>query len=89
MFDWDEANIDHVQRHGVEPNEAEEALLAPDRVPYSGRTVPGERRYVAVGSTEAGRVLTVVYTRRGGGIRVITARPASPREARYHRNNRM
>lgn len=34
MFDWDEGNIEHIARHGVEAREAEEAVLDPGRVPF-------------------------------------------------------
>jgi hypothetical protein len=41
MFDWDDANIRHIAAHGVEPEEAEEALTDPRRVPGTAYNVPG------------------------------------------------
>ena len=64
-FDWDEANVGHVVRHGVEPWEAEEAVLDPYRIAFSTRKTLGERRFALVGATESGRMLFVVYTQRG------------------------
>jgi uncharacterized DUF497 family protein len=32
LFDWDEDNVSHVRGNGVEPHEAEEAVLDPGRV---------------------------------------------------------
>ncbi len=32
MFDWDEHNREHVQEHGVDPGQVEQALIDPDRI---------------------------------------------------------
>lgn len=84
-FDWNEANIGHVTRHGVEPWEAEEGVLDPERVGASTRKTLVERRFAVVGATESGRVLFVVFTRRGERVRVITARDADDGEKRRYR----
>lgn len=84
-FDWNDDNVEHIARHGVEPWEAEEAILDPDRVGAPARNVLGERRFAVVGSTESGRILLVVFTRRGGRIRVITVRDADDGERRRYR----
>ena len=41
---------------------------------------PNEQRFVALGVGATGRLLVVVYTWRGENIRIISARPAEPRE---------
>jgi uncharacterized protein len=88
-FEWDDANIDHVAEHDVEPHEAEEALSDPDRVRAEVYNKPNERRRAFTGVTEEGRLLTVVYTLRRGMIRVVTAREADERETRrYDRRRR-
>ncbi len=85
-FEWDEANIDHIADHSVEPVEVEEAFADPDRVAAEAYNTATERRRALTGATEAGRLLTVVYTRRHGPIRVVMARDADDREAqRYDR----
>ena len=86
-FDWDEANTGHLARHGVEQWEAEEALLDPGRIgsPASAYNVSGESRWAALGATESGRVLFVVFTRRREKVRVVTARDAEVREKRRYR----
>ncbi|MBB5234894.1 BrnT family toxin [Deinococcus budaensis] len=85
-FDWDDANSEHVARHGVEPEEAEAAATDPDRVAAPAyRAKNGERRQAVTGKTEAGRILTVVLTRRGGLFRVVTAREANVSERRAYR----
>lgn len=89
MFDWDEANEGHIwDRHRVSPAEAEQVLLAEDRVSYSSRVERSERRFMVVGSTDAGRVLSVVYTWRASLIRVVSAREPSGRELRHYRASR-
>ena len=47
---------------------------------------PEEERCIALGATALGSVLVVVYTWRGEGIRIISARKATGRErARYEK----
>lgn len=43
-FDWDEANVAHIARHGVRPWEAEEALTDPLRLVLKTRSQRGEER---------------------------------------------
>ncbi len=81
-FDWDEANTAHIARHGVRP---EEALANPRRLVLRIRSQAGEERWAALGATEAGRILFVVFTRRRGRVRVITARDATLGEKRRYR----
>jgi len=85
LFDWDDANVEHIRRHRVEPGEAEEALLDPRRMAAPAYRWAGESRRAHLGATRRGRVLMVVITRRDTAVRVVTARDASPRERRrYH-----
>lgn len=88
MFDWDDANIDHIAVHQIGPNEAEEAVLDPERVSRTASAVGGERRYAVVGATEAGRRIFVVFIRRSSAIRVVSARDASENEKRNYRIRR-
>jgi hypothetical protein len=43
-----------------------------------------ESRFVSIGLSQAGRLLTVAYTEREGRIRIISAREAAPRERRHY-----
>jgi len=81
-FQWDEGNASkNWSRHRVSQTEAEQVFLnrplvvaeAPFRV---------EPRRFAFGHTDAGRLLTVVFTIRGSWVRVISVRPMSRRERR-------
>lgn len=81
MFDWDEHNLDHIARHGVDPVEAEDAVLAPSRVSFPAKL----GRVGFIGMTENGRMLVVILDRRRSLWRVITARGASPNEKKSYR----
>ena len=84
-FDWDDANIEHIARHGVEPEEVEEALLSPTRVLLFRRAVGDEARWTYAGETDEGRLIVVVHCRRAGRIRTVTARLPTETEARTWR----
>ena len=84
MFDWDDANIDHIARHGLEPYEVEEALLDPNLLTVTARKTT-EHRFAIIGASEAGRILFVVYTLRGDDIRPVTAREANATQRRRYR----
>jgi uncharacterized protein len=72
LFDWDEANIAHIARHGVTPQEVEEVLLN-DPIDLKVNLRNGEERTEQIGETITGRILQVITTPRNGMIRPITA----------------
>ena len=72
-FDWDDANRDHLARHRVTPQEAEQAILDPRAILLEIEVSGGEERGKAVGMTAQGRILAVVFGLRGEVIRPITA----------------
>lgn len=63
-FEWDADNIHHIWRHRVRPHEAEEAIDDPQAWPVEEYWHFDERREAFIGSTSAGRILFVVFTRR-------------------------
>ncbi len=71
-FDWDDANRGHIARHGVTPDETEEAFNG-DTLQLAAYVLYGEQRYEDLGITDSGRILFLVTTVRGGSIRPITA----------------
>jgi uncharacterized DUF497 family protein len=83
-FEWDEGNVGHIARRGLEPVDVEEALLDPDGYPAPAYNA-GEVRKAFIGATEAGRLLYVVYVVRYGKTRVVTARDANKGEKRRYR----
>ena len=75
-FDWDEANVGHIARHGVKPEEVEQAFTNLPLVVLATQKRAGETRVLCAGLTDAGRALQFVYTLRRRRIRVITAHTA-------------
>ena len=89
-FDWSGGNVEKLWReHGLTTEEAEEAFGDPDRVRHPEYPGPGgELRRVVAGRTEDGLLLVVVYARRQGMIRVVTAYPGNAADARAYERNR-
>jgi len=71
-FEWDEANRQHVARHGISPEEAEEAVTT-DSLDVDVQQHESEPRVLCFGRTKSGRLLTVLYAERHGKVRVVTA----------------
>lgn len=46
-----------------------------------------EQRYAAFGRTDQGRLLVVIFTRRGRSLRVISARDMNRRERKFYEEN--
>lgn len=85
-FRWNEWNIDHVGKHGVAPGEAEH-VVNHVRSPYPQEL--GEGKFLAVGQTEDGRYMQVVYVFDPPGVVfVIHARPLRELEKRRFRRRR-
>ena len=75
---WDEWNIDHIARHGVEPEEVERVCKG-KHLARRGR----EGTYTVTGQTQAGRYLTIILAPRGvGSFYPITARDSDDKERR-------
>ena len=84
-FDWDAGNREKNLKHGVHASECEqvffnEPLLILDDAKHS----VAEERFAAFGQTDQGRRLVVVYARRAGLLRVISARDMNRREREFY-----
>jgi len=75
-FQWDEGNIDkNLFKHDVENWECEQIFFnEPLIILYNPEHSLSENRWAAFGKTDADRLLTVIFTRRGKLLRVISAR---------------
>jgi uncharacterized DUF497 family protein len=73
LFDWDDANIEHIAEHGVTPEEAEEVILGFPLDFGFDTAENGEERWSYIGETNLADVLQVVITLRGEKFRVVTA----------------
>jgi hypothetical protein len=71
-FEWDVHNVGHVARHGVTPQEVEDAVCG-THVVVPAKPVQGEKRWKLFGRAEAGRYLVVVFTIRRTKLRPVTA----------------
>ena len=83
-FDWDDGNQrKNVEKHDVSQAEAEQVFFNAPLIVVSdvGHSL-SEKRFHALGQTDAGRVLHISFTLRQGEslIRVISARDASRKE---------
>ena len=88
-FDWDEANLHkNWEKHQVSPFECERIFFNRPLVVHvsEGRTADEERFY-ALGRSDAGRLLFLVFTMRNNQIRVISARPTSRGERKVYKDH--
>ena len=81
-----EKNAANLKKHGVSLDEAAEGLLDPLALVREDGTAEGEARFVLVGMSLDGRLLTVCYAFREGEetIRLISGREATRREKRQY-----
>lgn len=79
---WDDWNEDHIARHGIRPDEVEQAVFDPGSLFLRTRR-EGVRRYLVLGLTEAGRYLFVVLDPMNGNRAYpVTAREMTDAERR-------
>lgn len=84
-FEWDPAKSDAcLAERGFDFAHAARVFLDPERaVQRDERFEYGEPRYILTGRV-VGRLLVVVYTPRGGRLRIVSARKANERERQRH-----
>ncbi|HVR10006.1 MAG TPA: BrnT family toxin [Thermoanaerobaculia bacterium] len=81
-----EKNAVNLKKHGVSLDEAAEGLLDPLALVREDGTAEGEARFVLVGMSLDGRLLTICYTllEEEETIRLISGREATRREKRQY-----
>ena len=87
-FEWDELeNISNQDKHGVSFEEAIQ-IWEDDNLYVTPAYRRGEKRYIALGKLYVS-IFTVVHTKRGETIRIISARLATKKEREeYERRKR-
>lgn len=87
-FEWDESkNQANIRKHGIDFNDVPDIFQHPMLALRDERADYGEERWVGVGWIKM-LIGVVVYTeRRGDVIRIISARKATKREAKYYVEN--
>jgi len=83
-FDWDKGNLNKNRlKHGVSTDECEEIFFNNPLLSEDVIHSQAEPRIKALGKTNLGRKLFVVFTLRGGRIRVISARDQNKKERKH------
>lgn len=72
----------NLEKHAVDFDEAATCLLDEMALVREDGDILGEQRWVLLGMSRKGRLLTVVYTMRGDLPRLISARRATTNEER-------
>lgn len=87
-FEWDTNKADsNLTKHGVSFEEAMTVFGDPRAITgYDPFHSIEEDRYLTMGLTINGQLLVVSHTDRGESIRIISARPATRREAKDYQN---
>lgn len=87
-FEWDEGNdTKNWEKHSVKKTEAEQIFFNMPLV-VSDTKSSNEARFLALGKTSEGRLLTIIFTiRKKKFIRVISARDMSRKERKAYEEN--
>jgi len=85
-FEWDDGKAERIYRkHGVSFEEASTVFF--DSLSVTGQDPEhsfGERRFVTIGLSWSGSLLTVAHAERGDRIRIISAREATRTERKLY-----
>ncbi|MHB1319651.1 MAG: BrnT family toxin [Anaerolineae bacterium] len=89
-YQWDpEKATSNQAKHGVDFADAVGVFEDEWALTMKEEYVEGEQRFATLGTDFLERVLVVVYTYRGGEIRLISARAATRRERRIYERKRV
>jgi hypothetical protein len=89
-YQWDpEKAASNLGKHGIDFADAVGVLEDAWALTIKDEVVEGEQRFATLGTDFLERVLVVVYTFRGGIIRLISARRATRRERRAYEQKRV
>ncbi len=85
-FEWDENKAEsNFLKHGIQFEEAVTVFADPYLLfTEDSSNSQGEEREWAIGETEDGSIVVVVFTMRGERIRIISARKATKRECQQY-----
>ncbi len=83
IWDPEKAKI-NLQKHKIRFSDAETVLFDPMALTREDDDAVYEQRFVSVGLDSLNRTLVVAYTFRGKDIRLISARPATPKERKHY-----
>jgi uncharacterized DUF497 family protein len=82
---WDPKKAEtNFRKHKIRFSDAESVLFDPTALTLEEQSISGEQRFVTLGADAIGRIVIVVYTEFDDGIRLISARRATPSERRQY-----
>jgi len=85
VFVWPDDRIEHIARHGVTPEEVEEACCGRPLI-QRAKSLGDNPVYYVLGQTDVGRYLFCVLIRFPDGVGYpVTARPMTDKEKRRYR----
>lgn len=87
-FEWDAANLHHIQRHTVTYNECEDIFYDQPVFFYDAKHSQKEARFLVYGTTQASRLLVLIFTMRHSAVRIITARDQNKKEKQAYVRNK-
>ncbi|OGE76635.1 MAG: hypothetical protein A3C85_02560 [Candidatus Doudnabacteria bacterium RIFCSPHIGHO2_02_FULL_48_21] len=86
QFEWDAGNkAKSLKKHGIFPQESEQVFRSDDFILLGDkRHSLTEERQLIIGTTDLGRLLSMVFTIRDRRVRIISARPSSKKERKIY-----
>ncbi len=88
-YQWDPEKAEiNFRKHGVSFVEASTVFADPLAGSFHDPDHSDEEdRFLTVGRSASDRIIIVSHTYRGDNVRIISARPAAPKEVRAHEEN--
>jgi len=88
-FQWDRGNSNrNFLKHNVQNWECEQVFFNdPFLVLKDPEHSVAEKRWAGFGKTDSGRLLVVIFTKRGDLVRVISARDMHSKEKKFYEEN--
>ena len=84
-FEWDEGNRGKNRKHRVDDKESEEVFFDEhSRIFKDVLHSQHEERLRIIGKTQQGRLLFIVFTKRGDKVRIISARDTNRNEEKLY-----
>jgi uncharacterized protein len=87
-FDPDKS-AENIRKHGIAFSDVEPAFYDDHAQTIEDPDAQGERRLITLAMDGQARLLVICFTERGENIRVISARKASPAEAKTYDEKRL
>jgi len=82
-------SAENLRKHGIALSEVEAAFYDDHAQTIEDPDAQGEQRLITLALDSQGRLLVICFTERGENIRVISARKASPAEAKTYDEKRI